>query len=266
MDDRLFGKYRPIRLLGRGGMGEVWLVQHLALDVERAVKTMTMPKCQESRVRFELEARTLARLRHPNLPVVHDFVFEGTISYLEMDLILGQPLSEFVWPDCAQCRQETILHFAEQLCDVLGYCHQNDTIHRDLKHANLMVEANPIDPLRPRLFLVDFGVAKIFNQPGITRHDQFVGTYPCASPEQFDDPLGVDHRSDLYSASLIFVELITGQRPNRWSIANLDSLRSYCPRSLCPYVQRWLALDRNQRPQSARELLGEIREYFALIS
>ncbi len=268
----LFNRYLVIRQLGEGGMGQVWLVRHLELDCERALKFI-MPQFSfdaEVHHRFAREARMMAGFQHPNVVVVHDARLGSNAGFIEMEYIRGQSLNQILKPGVPMPLDWTA-RVLEQLCDVLQTAHEGKIVHRDLKPGNLMLVAD-----RPRgkefLKVLDFGIAKILgydNQDsgGKAITQGFLGTVLYASPEQLnEDP--VDGRSDIYSVGVILYEFLTGHRPfsGRKSKAMLDHVSSPVPpfRQKNPdlaiperveqVVLRCLAKQPKDRYQTAREL------------
>jgi hypothetical protein len=278
----LFGKYLLLHKLGEGGMGEVWLVRHHDLDVERALKTIVASVAfnSEARARFRREAWVMARFSHPNAVAVHDAVIRpgGNAAYIEMEYVRGQSLNKVLKPGVPM-PLELVARIVEQLCAVLQVAHEQGIVHRDLKPSNLMLlDGQP--PGQEHLKVLDFGIAKILGDQReqetlVTRTGMSVGTPQYMSPEQIvANPGEVDARSDIYSVGLILYEMLTGHRPFGSTLHKLiyDHLETpppsfaikkpdlRVPPGVERLVLRCLEKDPARRPQSARELAEAFRK------
>ncbi|MEO6812022.1 MAG: bifunctional serine/threonine-protein kinase/formylglycine-generating enzyme family protein, partial [Isosphaeraceae bacterium] len=271
-----FGRYLAIRLLGRGGMGTVWLVRHLELDIERALKMIVagIAYDPQARGRFRREAQVMAKFsEHPNAVTVHDArLTESDVAFIEMEYVRGPSLDKVLRKGVPMSLDWTARILA-QLCDVLQVAHDHQIVHRDLKPSNLMlVEGRPEG--HEFLKVLDFGIAKVLGVEEIegdphTMTGAFMGTPPYTSPEQAEgraDPL-----SDIYSVGVILFEFLTGRRPYTGSPARLitatltqppPSFAAVNPDVVVPpeverVVQRCLSKNPADRPQSARALAEE---------
>ena len=213
----LFGRYLVLRQLGEGGMGSVWLVRHLELDAERALKLIVSGTAFDPQVcaRFEREARVIARLSHPNAVVVHDAGMGKDAAFIEMEYIRGQSLNKLLQAGVPMPLDWTA-RILEQLCDVLQAAHNLKIVHRDLKPANLML-VKGWSAGKELLKVLDFGIAKLLEAELTagdvqTRPGCFLGSAEWSSPEQASDG-HVDARSDLYAVGVILYEFLTGHRP-----------------------------------------------------
>jgi serine/threonine-protein kinase len=263
-------------MLGSGGMGNVWLVTHLELGSERALKVIrrAMGLDPAIRARFAREARVMARFSHPNAVTIHDARLEGADALIEMEYVAGKNLSELLTTGVAQPVDWT-WRILEQLCNVLDAAHQIGIVHRDLKPRNLMlVDGRP--PGQELLKVLDFGLVKILGTElpdELTSPGVFLGTALYASPEQIQDA-DLDARSDIYSVGVILYELLTGHRPFQGSSSKLVyqqvNVRPpafhdvnpdvHVPDKVEELVLRCLAKDPADRPQSARALAVEFRD------
>ncbi|MGW1638558.1 serine/threonine-protein kinase [Streptomyces lavendulae] len=202
----LAGRYRLDRLIGAGGMGQVWHGWDLTLERSVAVKLLHGGGLAEDGVRLFLrEARLAGALNHPGIVTVHDLGEEqdGTM-YLVMELLDGTDLT-------ARLRAETppgadqAMGWALQLCDALACAHAAEVIHRDLKPANLFLTR------AGTLKILDFGIAR--HRAALTATASMViGTMAYMPPERLQGRLG-DQRGDLYSVGCILFELLTGKPP-----------------------------------------------------
>lgn len=208
-----FHGYVVERLLGKGGLGTVWLVRHQMLDTLFALKILNPLVAEEKPEyvkRFVREAKLATRIRHPNLVTVHDAGYDSQkgLYYLVMDYVRGSTLRSTIAFEGMLPEKEAvriILHLA----DVLAAAQCFGMVHRDLKPENIMVTQEGV------VKLLDLGIAKI--SEGIdslkTTANSVFGTPAYISPEQALDSSTVDPRADVYSLGIILFELLTGQRP-----------------------------------------------------
>ncbi|MDR3618399.1 MAG: bifunctional serine/threonine-protein kinase/formylglycine-generating enzyme family protein [Paludisphaera borealis] len=280
----LLGKYRVIQKIGEGGMGSVWLVQHLGLDEHRALKVISEGIAGDShvRARFDQEARILAKLKHANAVTVHDTGIVGDSAYIEMEYIDGVSLRRHLKRG-QPSNPSFILWLMRGICDVLGAAHNRGIVHRDLKPENIMVVADP-ETGRQTVKVLDFGIAKIIHNVGdassSTMHTVGVlGTPAYSSPEQNGVEMDassrspVDHRSDIYSLGVMLYELLTGELPFKgdWTQLlyqharavpkppSLVALQAQIPPAVENLVLRCLEKTPDQRPGSAAELYNALR-------
>lgn len=202
----LRNRYQIIRLLGKGGMGAVYLAYDTTLEHQVAVKINQNPT-EQATSQFLREARLLAALRHPNLPRVSDYFIEGPNQYLVMDYIPGDDLNTVVESQGAQ-PVEQVLRWAEQLGSALEYMHsqQPPVIHRDIKPGNLKLTSEG------EVILVDFGIAKAADTSQATATGAMGYTPGYAPPEQY----GSAHTgpySDQYAFAATLYALLSGQKP-----------------------------------------------------
>ena len=272
----IFERYRVERELGEGGMGSVWLVHHLGLDADRALKLIVseIAADEQVRARFKREARVMAKLTHPNAVTVHDSKLAKDAAFIEMEYVRGQSLNKIMKPGTPM-PIDWVARIVEQLCDVLQTAHDMGIVHRDLKPSNMML-VDGRAPGREFLKVLDFGIAKILTSDGSdgdelrTQTNTFIGTAHYSSPEQIRGA-NIDARSDLYSTGVILYEFLSGQRPFSGTAQMLicDHLTTppppfamknpncQVPAEVERVVLRTLSKDPDDRPQSARELSEE---------
>jgi serine/threonine protein kinase len=200
----LNSRYQIIRQIGAGGMGAVYLAQHVGLSQYVAVKE-NFSNDASAAAQFQTEAKILAALAHPNLPRVTDFFVEPNgARYLVMEHIAGQNLDEIVAQRGALTEAETLAWMA-QIFNAVDYLHQNHIIHRDIKPQNIILTP------QGRVMLVDFGIAKHM-QPGFaTLSGARAATPGFAAPEQYRG--GTDQRSDVYSLGALLYAMLTAGAP-----------------------------------------------------
>ncbi|MHB1560615.1 MAG: serine/threonine-protein kinase, partial [Isosphaeraceae bacterium] len=223
-----FGKYRVLSKVGGGGMGHIWLVEHVRLKRQSALKVMKSELADnaDNLLRFQREAEILAQLsRHPNAVPVHDADIVGKFAYIEMDYLPGQNLKQRL-DDAGLMTLHDVAWFLDEACAVLGEAHARAIVHRDIKPTNVMIVPDPSAPRGERVKVLDFGIAKIIRDAALDtasmslQTEGFLGTYPYSSPEQLGlplpgrrEPAPVDLRSDIYSLGVLLYEMLVGTRP-----------------------------------------------------
>ena len=198
------------RLLGRGGMGSVYLAREPALDRLVAIKVLPPDRAQstEMRERFRREARTAAQLSHPNIVPLLTFGEEEGLMYFVMGYVEGEALSLRVQREGRLQAGDAVRILAE-LAGALSYAHGRGVVHRDIKPENILLEL-PGGVVR----LTDFGVAKGMASPSsLTTEGAVIGTPHYMSPEQAAGRADVDPRSDIYSMGALAFTLFTGRPP-----------------------------------------------------
>src|SRR5262245_56114547 len=272
---RLFGRYRLIRILGRGGMGIVWLAQDEELERNVALKFLPDLLIHDAAVVSDLkhETRRCLELTHKNIVRIYDFVHDERSGCISMEYIDGHTVSKL------RCDKERkVFEAAElsgwmsQFCDALDYAHNYARIiHRDLKPSNLMVNQ------RGELKVSDFGIARSLGDSlsMITMAGGRSGTLAYMSPQQLEGERGT-HLDDIYSLGATVYELLTSKPP--FYVGNIDrQIREKIPPSMTerrkefeieggPIPALWeecvaacLAKDPGQRPQSVREIARRLQ-------
>ncbi|MEM7200177.1 MAG: bifunctional serine/threonine-protein kinase/formylglycine-generating enzyme family protein [Planctomycetota bacterium] len=207
------GRYRVVRPLGEGGMGEVYLVESPADGTRYALKVIRRGMDTRRLVaRFELEQRTLARLRHPAIARIVDFgCIDDGQPYFVMEYVDGAPIDRFCGSRGLGLAARLRLFAA--VCAAVQHAHQHGVIHRDLKPSNILVTSGPEGPTAK---VIDFGLAKVIgseNGGSSTELGRIVGTPEFMSPEQLDGGSRADTRADVYSLGAVLYVLLTGTPP-----------------------------------------------------
>jgi tetratricopeptide (TPR) repeat protein/predicted Ser/Thr protein kinase len=271
-----FGQYRIQRLLGRGGMGEVYLARDTALERDVAIKFVSSSTVQDAQARARLlrEAQAAARLDHPAICAVHEAgVTSDGRAYIVMPFVDGTPLSELVHHGMPVRDALTI---CAQIAEALSVAHRHGIVHRDLKPGNVIVSPNG----RPRL--LDFGLAQslsvsraVAEAPTMTvaadAPPSLVGTPSYMSPEQIQRR-PIDGRSDLFALGAMLYECLTGRRAfdgatpyeSMTSVVHSDppppsTIRRELTDRHDALCARLMAKDPSDRFQSADEVVGAIR-------
>lgn len=205
---RELGAYRLVKLIGRGGMGEVWKAfdQHLERDVAIKLMRKELLANEDATRRFAREARAVARLNHPNIVQVYAFGDEKGVNYFAMEMVEGETVS-----DCLKRSKHMPLAEAVQILlqaiEGLSYANARGIIHRDIKPSNIM-----LDQTR-RVKLTDFGLAKMVeHDTQMTAAGTAMGSPNYMSPEQARGE-EADHRSDIYALGISFYQMLCGDLP-----------------------------------------------------
>lgn len=212
-------RYRLIRMLGAGGMGEVWEAQHYQLPkIKYAIKFLfSYGQDSEQFERFSREAKILHHLDHINITKIYDVQLQHTPPFITLEYLEGEPLSERL--KRARERGENglpiheVISIIKQVRDALEVTHQQGVIHRDLKPENIYlcdIEGSHY----PLVKVLDFGVSKMSGERQITQHQQgFLGTPQYMSPEQALGNENLDSRADQFSLGIILYEMLSGELP-----------------------------------------------------
>ena len=208
--DRFIGKYRIKSELGRGGMGAVYLAEQPGLGREVAIKELIQSAAADpvALQRFLQEAQVMARTSHPNLVQVHDLETVGTANYIVLEFVRGDSLRD--WLNRGPIAPPQVFAVMHGVLQALDYAHKHAVVHRDMKPENVLLSDEGM------VKVADFGIARLTDDSGIgdtaTKTGTTVGTPQYMSPEQVASSK-VDGRSDLYSAGIMFYELVAGQPP-----------------------------------------------------
>jgi predicted Ser/Thr protein kinase len=260
--------YRIVRLLGRGGMGAVYLAVDEQLDRQVALKLL-LPELSEDesfRERFLRESRLAAGLEHPNVvPIYQAGNADGTL-FIAMRYVDGTDLKRLL-ADVGPLGAHTLASIAAQVASALDAAHRRGLVHRDVKPANVLLGADE------HAYLSDFGLTKqSASQSGLTATGQLVGTLDYVAPEQVQGQQ-VDGRADVYSLACLLHECSTGRPPFRrdTDVATLwAQIQDAPPSTGNPVVDavlaRGLAKDRDDRYPTAAELADDLRRALGVSS
>jgi serine/threonine protein kinase len=259
------GKYQIKALLGSGGAGTVYRALHPGLQVEVAVKVLSLELTQnpEGLARFRREATTMARLRHPGLVPIQDTDSADGVHFLVMPLITDPTLKEDLLERAGQgpYPPDRAVQITYCLLEALQAVHTENIIHRDLKPANIFVTAEG------RAMIADFGLARDVRFSELSQTGTMVGTFLWMAPEQLNNkPL--DARTDLYQVGLILYRMLTGVLPYGEDLpasfaAKLQSPQFSIPdgdypKPLVDFCLRLCAREPDARPGSAAVALSEL--------
>ncbi|XYH93372.1 serine/threonine-protein kinase [Sorangium sp. So ce1128] len=276
------GRFLIDRLLGRGGMGEVWAALDATLERPVAIKIIHRALAGEARYaeRFLREMKLVARVAHPNIVRLYDAgaTADGRL-FMVMERIFGVALREMI---AGGARLDVVraLHYAIQIADALSTAHEAELVHRDVKPENIVVSAG----VHARL--LDFGVAKDARGLGLvalTRQGSVVGTSRYMAPEQIAGS-AVDARADLYALGVVMYEMLAGAHPYavldgasgigeteilaahvHLSATPLPEVLPECPEALWRAVGTCLAKRPEERYARAAELAAALREVARMV-
>jgi eukaryotic-like serine/threonine-protein kinase len=276
------GRYQIQKMIGAGGMGEVYLAMDTMLN--RTVALKFLPKELESRERvvkrFLREAQATARLAHPNIATLYGIEEHEGRYFILMEYIQGDPLSRLMRRE--RLKVKNVLIYAEQIADALAEAHEHGVLHRDIKPGNIMITR------KQKVKVLDFGLAKFIGQESdlsgsgggellgedLTRDGMLVGTPRYMAPEQI---LGkaVDVRSDIFAFGIILYEMLAGRHPfkvenNAQLIVAITTqspppLRDFnpeMPEELIEVVMKALA----KSPQARYQTIGQMRDELRALS
>jgi tRNA A-37 threonylcarbamoyl transferase component Bud32 len=215
---KTLGQYQIERLVARGGMAEVYKGVHSRLGMAVAIKVLPQQMAIEGdfRRRFEQEARAAARLKHPNIVQVFDFGEINGIYYLVMEFIDGKNLTDYLSEHIGPAPFPETLAILKNVASALDYAHSQGVVHRDVKPSNILLESIPAN--RPtkspfRVFLTDFGIAKLVTGTASNTGIGMMGTLDYMAPEQIQSARTVDHAADIYALGVIAYRMLTGVLP-----------------------------------------------------
>lgn len=270
-----FVNYDVLGILGRGGMGVVFLARHRQLNRRVALKVVR-PDAMSSDVarrRFQREIQILGGLNHPGIVMATDAGVVGRGAYLVMEWIDGTDLGRLVQTG-GPLAIESTCEVGRQIAEALAAAHSSGVVHRDVKPSNTMVDA------AGRVRLLDFGLAhmtRLIQETGDTSVGHLLGTLDYMAPEQADGEGQIDARSDLYALGAMMFFLLTGRPPHgsragrsilehikaisREDAPLVSTLRIDVPTELDELIARLLCRDPESRPQSATEVAVQLTRW-----
>ena len=263
------GKYEILSVLGRGGMGVVYRALDRKIGRQVAIKTVTDALLKDTVMlqRFYREAEKMGLLKHPNIITLYYLGEQDGYPYIVMEYVEGDPLDNLI-AGGGRLSLTFKLRIMEQVCVALGYAHNHDVVHRDVKPANVIVRQDGVAKL------LDFGIAR--DETGgtdltVTQVGSVIGTVPYMAPERLRGA-ALDGRSDIFAAGVVLYELLTGVLPftgKELVLVNQllndrhrplsDYLEDYPP-ALDDIVTRALEKKPEERYQAAEEMASDLHE------
>ncbi len=256
-------KYRIHRLLGHGGMAGVYLAEQPSLGRFVAIKVISplFMADPEFVARFLHEARTVAKLHHPHIVTIHEIEQTADLQYFTMSFVPGNTLGKVMEGEGDSLSIEIIKVWLAQVGGALDYGHRKGVIHRDIKPTNIILDGEG------NAKVTDFGIAKVADQPGMTKTGVLMGTPSYMSPEQCSGGT-ISGQSDQYSLGTVAYQLVTGHPPFegptmsvldahlRKDPAPVRTRRPDCPADLAEAIERMLRKDPADRWTSIAEALA----------
>ena len=273
------GHYRLDRLLGKGGMGEVWAATQTLTRMPVALKFLRDPSASDDvKRRFLREARAACAVRHPSVVRIHDVLdLPGGEPVMVMELLVGESLEQRLRRERRMALPD-VAAILLRVVSAVGTAHQLGIVHRDLKPDNIFL-AETSDGLEVKV--VDFGIAKLTavegdaaETGGLTSTGAMLGTPFYMSPEQAFGERKIDHRADLWSLGIILYRCLTGVLPTHAdnigqilkiimtnAIPPIAEVMPDLPADVASLVTRMLSLDRGKRPEDLREVKAVLERH-----
>lgn len=260
--------YEIIKKLGEGGMGTVYLANDVMLERKVAIKVLNplLTKEKHFTERFRHEAKVQASLLHPNIVTLYNYFFEQEHYCMVMEYIEGVTLKQLI-SNTGPMPEQKAIWILNQMLDAVGYAHKKGIIHRDIKPSNVLITSEN------NVKILDFGIAKILQDKGMTKTGTKMGTIFYMSPEQIKAVKDIDNRTDIYSLGVTFYEMLSGKVPfnvdtdSDFEIMNeIVSGEIKDPRIIYPHISDWVVdvlfaaveKDRDKRIQSTDEFTNRL--------
>ncbi|MCD4782835.1 MAG: protein kinase [Candidatus Eremiobacteraeota bacterium] len=269
--EAVFGRYVIIEEIDRGAMGIIYKAKDMTLDRYVALKKLILNPVldEESKKmqveRFVREAKSIARLSHPNIVSVYDAGQSGEDYYIAMEFVEGKTLENYVERG-KPFHVSEVIEISIQVLRALGHAHKNNIVHRDVKPGNIMMLGSDY------VKVMDFGIAKALDMGTMTSTGATLGTIGYMSPEQWGNS-GIDGRSDIFSYSVIMYQMLTGEMPfpsdsialhvanlisESFQPASVRQVNKLVPASLEQIVMKGLCKERKYRYQNAEDMISDL--------
>jgi len=265
---KLDNRFELGRLIGTGGMADVYKAKNLDDGSTVAIKILKKEYSdnEEFLRRFRNESRAIAYLSHPNIVKITDVGFSNKVQYIVMEYIDGVTLKKYMELQ-PYVDWQTAAFFMIQILRALAHAHEKEIVHRDIKPQNIMVLKNG------QIKVMDFGIAKFAKEEGLTTTAQAIGSVHYISPEQARSDV-TDEKSDIYSAGIVFYEMLTGKKPfdneNPISVALMHmqakakrpcDVNPKIPKGLEEIILKAIEKEPEKRYASARAMIDDIEKF-----
>ncbi len=250
------GKYKVLKLIGRGGFYTTYLVENIYINKLWAMKVCDKKNRHYTPVVREgilAEPYMMQKLEHPAIPKIADIIEDEDNIFIIRDYIEGETLEDLVGISGPQPVEE-VVNWIEQLCDVIGYLHSRNPAHiyRDVKPDNILLKPDG------KIALIDFGIMRLYDE-NAEKDENNLGTRGYASPEQYGGRGQTDARSDIYSIGVTMHRLLTGFDPTMsTSLPDIRELNPQLPQHLSYMIKKCTEFDRENRYKSCMELKKDL--------
>ena len=265
------GRYKILKLIGGGGMSNVYLAHDIILSRDVAIKILRYDLSNEEELhrRFQREALSATSLTNPNIVSIYDVGEDGDMHYIVMEYIKGKTLKQYI-QEFSPLSAARSAHIMKQLTSAISHAHENGIIHRDIKPQNILMDEEG------NVKITDFGIATSLGATSFTQTNSVIGTVHYLSPEQARGGVAT-MKSDIYALGIVFYELLTGELPfsgeSAVSIAlkhlqaETPSVREFdasIPQSVENIVLKATAKDQNHRYSNAEEMEEDLNTCLSL--
>lgn len=265
------GRYKILKLIGGGGMSNVYLAHDIILSRDVAIKILRYDLSNEEELhrRFQREALSATSLTNPNIVSIYDVGEDGDMHYIVMEYIKGKTLKQYI-QEFSPLSAARSVHIMKQLTSAISHAHENGIIHRDIKPQNILMDEEG------NVKITDFGIATSLGATSFTQTNSVIGTVHYLSPEQARGGVAT-MKSDIYALGIVFYELLTGELPfsgeSAVSIAlkhlqaETPSVREFdasIPQSVENIVLKATAKDQNHRYSNAEEMEEDLNTCLSL--
>lgn len=272
MIGEVISNYKVLSTIGEGGMGTVYLAEHINIGRKAAIKALHNKYLENSNIkeRFKNEAATLSQIEHPNIVRLYDYIENTKGLFLIMEYVDGILLDEYIKNESGPINEENAIKIMKGLLLGFAYAHSKNIVHRDVKPNNIIISRD-----FRTIKILDFGIAKILddNNRNFTKDGTQMGTVYYMSPEQVRGQT-IDRRSDIYSLGITFYQMITGINPyekitTEYEIYNKITHEELPPaQSIYPYaseridkiIKKATKKNINDRYQNCEQILLELKD------
>lgn len=272
MINAIIANYKVISVLGEGGMGSVYLGQHIHVDKKAAIKSLHKRLLNNEQIvsRFLNEAKTMSGLKHPNIVEMYDYVENDAGCFLIMEYVEGIPLDEYISKETGPIPTENAIKIFSGMLQGFAFAHKKKIVHRDVKPSNIIISRD-----FQTVKILDFGIAKILdgNNRDLTKDGTQMGTVYYMSPEQVRGE-ALDKLSDIYSLGVTLFQMLTGINPyakynteldiyleiTKEPLANVQSIYQFASEDLNEIIQHATQKNKADRYQSCEEFLEAINQ------